>query len=520
RAESYAMGELGWLKQQQGNWTEAEQWTREAVAVTPPDAIDIRYQWEWQLGQILKEEGRTEAAIRHYTEAVDLLQQVRQNLVAIAAGMGEMNADLQFDFRDRVEPVYRELVGLLLQSELTVPNPSQANIKKARDVILKLQKAEISNFVLCDFYDQEELISIENFVKLNNHSAQNVAIIYPILFKDAIGVILKMPDDDNLKYHQSYHQQNVVQLVKKLRTDIQAPARPIITLSRDLYDLIIKPLEDNENLKSKAHTLVFVLDSQLRNIPMAALYDGTQYLVQTYSIALSTGWQKDAESKRLQNVQLNPLISGLSEDPQFGRFEPLPHVKEEINHIRNHLQLSDNQIKLNQDFTREAIKNELSALYYNLVHMATHGQFSSNPQNTFLITAPSTNAGKNSVDNRLNVNELDEILRNRDLTGFNDIELLVLSACETAKGDTRAALGLAGVAIRAGAHSTIASLWNLADNSTSDFMDLFYKELANQKLNKAEILQKTQQQFLADSNNPNSKDPSKWAPYVLIGDWL
>lgn len=97
------------------------------------------------------------------------------------------------------------------------------------------------------------------------------------------------------------------------------------------------------------------------------------------------------------------------------------------------------------------------------------------------------------------------------------IELLVLSACQTAAGDERAGLGIAGVAFQAGARSTIASLWNLDDESTSVLMNEFYQELANKKLTKAEALRHAQ---LALLQNPKYKRPMFWAPYILLGNWL
>ncbi|NES82628.1 MAG: CHAT domain-containing protein, partial [Moorea sp. SIO2B7] len=98
------------------------------------------------------------------------------------------------------------------------------------------------------------------------------------------------------------------------------------------------------------------------------------------------------------------------------------------------------------------------------------------------------------------------------------IELLVLSACKTANGDSRAALGLAGVAVQSGARSTVASLWSVNDRSTSVFMKFFYQELANTQkpITKAEALRRAQVKLLDNQY----KEPYYWAPYVLVGNWL
>ena len=97
------------------------------------------------------------------------------------------------------------------------------------------------------------------------------------------------------------------------------------------------------------------------------------------------------------------------------------------------------------------------------------------------------------------------------------MQLLVLSACQTAAGDKRAALGLAGAAIRAGAGSTVASLWQIDDESTAMFIGVFYRELKNANISKAEALRRAQLQLL---KHPNYNAPSFWSTYVLVGNWL
>jgi CHAT domain-containing protein len=142
-----------------------------------------------------------------------------------------------------------------------------------------------------------------------------------------------------------------------------------------------------------------------------------------------------------------------------------------------------------------------------VVHLATHGQFSSQADDTFILT----------WDNRLNAKELDTLLRVTDQSRPNAIELLVLSACQTATGDKRAALGLAGVAVRAGARSTLASLWSIDDKSSALLMSQFYRELVRTEVTKAEALRLAQLSLL---QNPRYQHPRYWAPFVLVGNWL
>jgi len=144
---------------------------------------------------------------------------------------------------------------------------------------------------------------------------------------------------------------------------------------------------------------------------------------------------------------------------------------------------------------------------FNVVHLATHGQFSSDADKTFILT----------WDDRIKVKQLSAILRDRDSAEATPLELLVLSACQTASGDKRAALGLAGVAVRSGARSTLATLWSVSDEAASTLMPRFYQELTVPGTTKAQALQRAQLSLLKD---PRFQLPLYWAPFVLVGNWL
>jgi len=117
----------------------AQDLTQQALILAQAiNASDIGYRWQWQLGRLLKAQGDVKGAIAAYTESVKTLQSLRNDLVAI-------NSEVQFSFRDEVEPVYRQLVDLLLQSEEN-SEPSQQNLVQARAVIESLQLAELDNF--------------------------------------------------------------------------------------------------------------------------------------------------------------------------------------------------------------------------------------------------------------------------------------------------------------------------------------------------------------------------------------
>src|SRR5438046_5724649 len=143
---------------------------------------------------------------------------------------------------------------------------------------------------------------------------------------------------------------------------------------------------------------------------------------------------------------------------------------------------------------------------YNCTHIASHGQFGNYPIQTFVL----------AFDGQFTMDDLERDIKfgeRRDKA----LELLVLSACETASGDDRAALGLAGVALKAGARSALASLWYINDKATGDLVVNFYAGLRSGKLSKARALQQAQRAVAAD---PRYAHPAYWAPFLLIGNWL
>ncbi|NJM86837.1 MAG: CHAT domain-containing protein [Hydrococcus sp. RU_2_2] len=300
---------------------------------------------------------------------------------------------------------------------------------------------------------------------------------------------------------------NFRQPATRTRTTLSFPRRQsFVRASLQLVDSTAQTLLEQDKIK----TLVFVLDGAFRNVPMAALYDGQQYLIQKgYAVAVIPGLQL-LQSQPLKRLNLNTLAFGLSEIrgnfPPHQGFSPLINVESELQEIRS---LLPSRELLNQNFTSDALQDLIRSQNFSVIHVATHGQFSSDPQQTFIL----------AWDKRIDVNDLSNILQSREQERTDAIELLVLSACKTADGDSRAALGLAGVAIQSGARSVVASLWDINDRSTALLMSSFYQELAknNVLLSKAEALRQAQLKLL---NTPGYELPRFWASYVLVGNWL
>jgi CHAT domain-containing protein len=487
RAQSYALGYLGHIYEETQQLKSAKMLTEKAlIRAETSNAPDIAYRWQWQLGRLLKKENNFAQAISAYDGAVTTLDSIRNELVA-------SNLDIQFSFRESIEPVYREFVSLLLTPEMG--ETSQKNLIKAREVIESLQLAELDNFF-------NEPCLKANEIQVDEIDTQ-AAVIYPIILENRLETIVSLPNQP-LKHYtiRDISQQELEKKVQKMRRDIRRKflKKQHFAICQKLYNLLIKPLEA-DLAASEIKTLTFVLDGYLKNVPIAALHDGNKYLIEKYNLALSPGMQL-LDSKSFATEKMQVLIGALSEERQ--NFVALPHVKNEVEKINDKV---SSQLLLNQKFTKEALQKQISKTPFPVVHLATHGEFNSKAEKTFVLT----------WDGRLNVKELGNILQSRQQRSNNPIELLVLSACKTASGDKRAPLGLAGVAVRSGARSTIASLWAVDDKATSQLMIDFYEELTQPGVSKAEALRKAQINTLQKSD---FQHPYYWAAFVLIGNWL
>ena len=479
RTEADALGVLGNLYERGEQWESAAQLTQRAlVKAQSINATELAYQWQWQLGRILKAQEDTEGAIAAYTQATASLQSLRSDLVAISS-------DVQYSFREKIEPVYRELAALLLQ-----PEASQADLDRARQVIESLQVAELDNF----FHDA----CLNTKPKQIDRLDPSAAIIYTLILGDRLEVIAAIPNQPLRHYANDLPPSEIELVITSANSQLGSPRRLNLRLFQQAYDWLVRPLE--EELKTnKIKTLVFVPDGILRNLPPATLHDGKQYLVEQYAVAIAPSLQL-TELPPTDAERQDMLLAGLSQSRQG--FSSLPGVKREIEQIEP---LYTSDVLLNDSFTESNFNQSAERTPFGLVHLATHGQFSSKAENTFVLT----------WDNRINIDELNRLLRG-DSKQLRPIELLVLSACQTATGDPQAALGLAGIAVRAGARSTLASLWAVSDDATVTLMTNFYRELRMENTTKAEALRQAQLSTLKDDPFAH---PFFWSAFILVGNW-
>ena len=451
-------------------------------------ASEISVNLYWQQGRILKIENDISGAITSYNVAINTIESLRQDLIA----PNSQSFNKSFYFRQRVEPIYRQTVELLLQNLEQLPEAEkQQRLEKSRMLIESLQLRELENFFRAACLDakQQKIDQID----------QNAVVIYPILLEKKIEVILSIPGKSLQHYSTNISETERIKLFQEIRKYLNPvfKSSDILPAAQKSYDLLLRPAEKylaNQNIK----TLVFVLDGYLRNLPMGVLHDGKQYLIEKYAIALTPGLQL-LPARPLILDKFETLTAGLTDARQG--FSSLPGVETEITQITKILPA---KVLINKTFTESNVEKQIQNTPFSVLHFATHGQFSSQAKNTFLLT----------WDGKINVNDVNRLLQRRDTN--RPIELLVLSACKTAKGDDKATLGLAGIAVRSGVRSTLATLWSVRDKSTAQVITKFYQQIMHYNYTKAEALRQAQLSLL---KNPQYQHPYYWSPFVLVGNW-
>ena len=495
RAQSYAMGYLGILETKHNdlklNNTPQELIESALNLAQQIKAPEIAYRWQWRLGKIYAESDRRESAIAPYRAALNTLGSLRQDLASL-------NKEIQFDFHQQIEPVYKEFIKLLL----TGKSRSNLDLANAVDVIESLQVAELDNY----FQDACTTFEAKNIGQID----KDAVAIYTLVLPDSLEIIMAMADPNNanrsvFRHHTaSIAQQDLETIIKKLRTSITEPDRTLEVkrLSAKLYDLIIRPFETDLSDRQPKN-IVFVLDSILQTVPMSVLYDGDKYLLEKYALSLTTGMRM----LNLQPSSKKPsfLAGGITKALQVKdyKFSALDNIKSELDLFAER----KNKIIVDGDFTAENLIQQLSNTSASHIHIATHGQFSSNPDRTFLLM----------WQKLLTIKEFSDLLLARRQKIYTPIDLLVLSACDTASGDRYAALGLAGVAVRSGALTTLATLWQVNDESTAALMKSFYRHLKDNST-KAEALRLAQLELWQRSDK-DWQVPAFWSAYIAIGNW-
>ncbi|BAY28071.1 TPR repeat protein [Calothrix sp. NIES-2100] len=517
QSASIGFGRLGHIYECRQDYQQALKLTQQAQFIAGMQ--ESRYLWDWQAGRILQAQNKTTEAIASYESAVKILKEIRGDLASA-------KRDFQLDFRDTVEPVYRELTQLYLeQAQESKDKNHPKSMESALETLDSLRLAELENYL----GDDCALQVIAKPVTIIN---EKTAVISTMILRNRVAIILSL-----LNKHRKFQSQiywvntktlDVITTINELRLQLEKRsdlANSYQEKAQQVYDWLISPFAEQLQ-DSQIDTLVFIQDGIFRTIPMAALYDGKQFLIEQYAIA-STLSLNLVDPAQLNRKSLRVLGFGLTkpsvvEGPIF--FEPLNYVKTEIEKITTIFPGSQGLI--DDAFSLERLKTELTQNAFPIIHLATHGKFGIDSQDTYLVTGKQIGEQGELSENskmqtyryneKLTMNQLYQMIR--EVHQGQALELLTLTACETAAGSDRDALGIAGISLQAGARSVVASLWQVDDESTAQLITQFYQNL-QQGMSRAKALQSAQTKWL--QQNPGDRNhPGYWAALILVGNWL
>jgi len=363
----------------------------------------------------------------------------------------------------------------------------------------------------------------QSLIQSNELSGERSALVYAISLNQHLEVILLLPNGQLIHHREpAATLETIAETTNELWAgfaDRRSSPQEYLPAAQQLYQWIIAPLE-SELQNQQIDNLIFCLGRGLRSVPMAALHDGNQFLIEKYSASLIPAFNLlDRRPTRLSELRV--LAMGASE---FERETPLPAVPFELAAIAR---LWQAEVLLNEQFTVAKLREQRSTYPFGIVHLATHAAFNSRSV---------LNSYIQFWDRPLLLTQLRELQLLQPV-----VQLLVLSACRTALGDTSAELGFAGLAVQSGAKAALASLWSVSDASSAILMIDFYQNLKIVPA-KAAALQQTQiamlqgrlnlensliQQTIRDIpvppnfenlGNENLSHPFYWAGFTIIGN--
>jgi CHAT domain-containing protein len=485
---SLAQGALAHLYERENKLDEASKLTeRAAFAAQQASAPELSFRWDWQRARLARKRGQTDLALTSYRRAVEELQSVRQDIPV-------EYRDGRSSYRTTFGPVYLEYSDLLLRRASSDPARATPLIREARDTIERLKETELQ-----DYFRDSCITSFIQKQRAIETIAPGTAVIYPIALPDRLELLVSFGDEQR-QFTVPIPETALRDEVQRFRELLEKrTTNEYLVPARQIYDQIIRPIEP-VLAAHQIDTLVVVPDYTLRTVPFAALHDGKTFLVDRYATAVAPSLRL-TDPRPLKAGSGTALVLGISRSVQG--YVPLPNVEREVAAVHD---IEGGEELLNDSFSRARFDAELKRVPYNIVHIASHGQFGNDPSQTFVL----------AFDGQINMDDLEAGIKfgeRRDKA----LELLILSACETASGDDRAALGLAGIALKSGARSALATLWYINDQSSGELVVNFHRGIQSGKLSKAHALQQAQRALAAD---PRYAHPAYWAPFLLIGNWL
>lgn len=576
RLISTAYGELGALYESRSRISEAITFTEQAVeSALMVQAHDLLVQWEWQWGRLLKRqaEERNEAGQR---KAIAAYQRALFHVAAIRQDMPVIDSRGCSSFRQTLSPIYTGLADMLLKESGVVQDrqEQQQLLRQAQQAVESIKQSELQ-----DYFKDPCIDAMKHEIQsLSGSTAVIYPVILPDrleLLADIGGTLYRKTSN----VRKDELDQTVTQLAENLRNSLfheelgkkvygwtvapfestldnqgvdtlvvvpdgvfrMIPLAALWTGEKFLgqkYAVVIEPaltLLDPTPLPKgeKRDTLLagvskpgpVVLDlpislwNQLANIEPS----GTNRKIRGISI-------KQAPPKQAVPVVKKPSKPEAVEPESNNQTEevvkqtetsdiPKKEDKEAVEKVRSLLELPgvDKEIAdlsknlhgqklMNSEFLRDRFSGEIKDQNYRIVHVASHGFFGGSPEENFIMT----------YDKLLNMNLLEEYIKPKQFVDL-PVELLTLSACQTAEGDDRSPLGLSGVALKSGARSVLGSLWPVSDTATQLLLSSFYKHLDNENISKAKALQKAQLELI---NTKEFNHPFYWSAFILVGNWL
>ncbi|MBL8474161.1 MAG: CHAT domain-containing protein [Rhodocyclaceae bacterium] len=540
RGEIEALDLLAQIYEDQGRAADAltltRQGKRRADTAQGVAVADLRIALEWREARLAAAAGDADAALAAYMRAVNLVESVRQDLpIEYEDGRSSFSATL--------EPLYMGYADLLLRRLDGLPATArQARLARAVEAVELTRQSELQDFL-------GDRCSVEAIQGAGAHGLPaDTAVLYPLMFAGRLELLLKTPAGIELRsvgVDAAKVRKVAVEFAQALRNGLPE----YMSRARELDGWLLAPIEKDLQAQH-IRSLVVVPDGALRLVPLGALHDGRRFAVERYAVSLVTGLSltnvgnpaaRDKRALVLGMAEPGPVVGkldatlagqvlgdvdtappsrglaakrpmravrGLSAGDKLRQMEDLrarlalPGVREEVQALSGILQ---GRTLLDAQFTLGQFRDEAETGEFRIVHIASHGIFGGSAETSFIMT----------YDDLLKVNDLQAMLQAEKFQQA-PIELLTLSACETAEGNERAPLGISGAAIKARARSVVGTLWPVEDNAAKALMKRFYEGIAQQGLSKTEALRAAQLALLADAE---LRDPFYWAPFVLIGNW-
>jgi len=361
----------------------------------------------------------------------------------------------------------------------------------------------------------------------------DAVVVQYIVLNDKVAILLASPNIVVAR-ESKIKRQDLYARVRDFRKALTNPSQDPLPTSQALYQILVAPIAADLR-QAGAKTLMVDLDDMLRYVPFAALNDGKNYLVENTAIVMVTEAVRDKLAKA---PKPDWSVWGLGITKAGPGYDALPYAGIELNGIAGQQGILGGRVMLDGAFTERSLRDGLDQSF-PIVHIASHFQFTpGSMDDSFLLLGDGTHLTLAAIKTKLN---------------FNSVELLTLSACETAVGDDTShhgveVEGLGAIAQQAGAKAVLATLWPVADASTAALMRVLYQAHKVDRLDKADALRKAQlallhgtvqveQSSVANRGlarvassagggsfkaNPGAPfaHPFYWAPFILMGNWL